>query len=65
MFDILKTLCNLDGTSGDEGTVRDYIISQIDGFCDWKIDPLGNIIAFKKGQNRSLKKTASQGLVGQ
>lgn len=56
MFDILKTLCEIDGTSGDEGAVRDYIISEIDGYCDWKIDPLGNIIAFKKGKNKSVKK---------
>ncbi len=56
MLDILKTLCNLDGTSGDEKTVRDYIISEINGFCDWKTDNLGNIIAFKKGKNAPLKK---------
>lgn len=56
MFDILKTLCEIDGTSGDEGAVRDYIISEIDGHCEWKTDPLGNIIVFKKGKNRSAKK---------
>ena len=56
MFELLKTLCNLDGTSGDEKSVRDFIISEIDGFCDWKIDNLGNIIAFKKGKNAPVKK---------
>jgi len=56
MFDILKTLCEIDGTSGDEGAVRDFIIGEIDGYCDWKIDPLGNIIVFKKGRNKSVKK---------
>lgn len=56
MFDNLKALCNIDGTSGDESAVRDFIISKIDGFCDWKIDPLGNIIAFKKGKKQGAKK---------
>ena len=50
MSELLQKLCNLDATSGDEGAVRDFIISQIDGFCDWKTDNLGNIIAFKKGK---------------
>ncbi len=56
MFDILEKLCNLDATSGDEKAVRDFIISEIDGFCDWRIDNLGNIIALKKGKNRSVKR---------
>ena len=56
MFENLKALCELDATSGDEGAVRDFIIKEIDGRCDWKIDPLGNIIAFKKGEKSSLKK---------
>lgn len=56
MTEILKRSVALDGTSGDEGAVRNFIISEIDGFCDWEIDPLGNIIAFKKGKNRSVKK---------
>lgn len=50
MFDLLKDLCNSGGTSGREGAVRERIIKEIDGFCDWRIDPLGNIIAFKKGK---------------
>jgi len=56
MLDLLKKLCNIDGTSGDEKAVRDFIISQIDGFCDWKTDNLGNIIAFKKGKNKPSRK---------
>ena len=51
MTDLIKTLCSLDATSGDEKAVRDFITTQIDGFCDWRIDNLGNIIAFKKGEN--------------
>ena len=50
MLELLKNLCSIDGTSGDEGAVRDFIISKIDGFCDWRTDNLGNIIVFKKGK---------------
>ncbi len=56
MIDLLKRLCKTDGTSGDEGRIRDIILSEIDGFCEWKIDPLGNIIAFKKGKKTPEKK---------
>ncbi len=53
MLELLKRLCEADGTSGDESFVRDLIISQIDGFCEWRIDNLGNIIAFKKGKKQA------------
>lgn len=56
MFDLIKALISLDGVSGDEGAVREYIIEQIDGFCEYSIDPLGNIIAFKKGAKRPAKR---------
>ena len=47
---LLKELCQLNGISGDEGSVRKYIIERIRDKCDYRIDPLGNIIAFKKGR---------------
>lgn len=53
---MLKELCLLNSTSGDEIAVRDYIISKINGFCDYSIDSLGSVIAFKKGKNRPSKK---------
>ena len=56
MFDILKELCSIDGTSSDEENVRDFIIKSIDGFCDYSVDALSNIIAFKKGKKHSQKK---------
>lgn len=56
MLENLKTLCNLDAVSGDEGVVRDFIISQISPFCEYKVDNLGNIIAFKKGKNTPKKR---------
>lgn len=56
MLDILRELTALDGVSGEEDAVRDYIISKIKDHCEYKIDPLGSIIAFKKGKNCSAKK---------
>lgn len=50
MVELLKKLTALDGTSGDEGAVRDYIISEIKPFCETRVDALGNLIAFKKGK---------------
>ena len=56
MNDLLKQLCMIDGTSGDEGAVREFVISQIKDYCEYKVDNLGNIIAFKKGQKAPDKK---------
>lgn len=56
MLKTLKELCVLTGVSGNEDAVREYIVGQIDGFCDWRIDPLGSIIAEKKGKNRAAKR---------
>lgn len=56
MTDLLRRLSVIDGTSGDECAVRDFIISEIDGFCEYQTDPLGNIIVFKQGKNRSAQK---------
>ncbi len=56
MFKELQTLCNLNGISGDEKNVRDYIISQIEGKCEYNVDPLGNIIALCMGEKTPDKK---------
>lgn len=56
MTELLRQLCTIDGTSGDEGAVRDFVISQIKDCCEYKVDNLGNIIAFKKGKNTTQKK---------
>jgi endoglucanase len=52
----LKTLCDINGGSGDEKAVREYILSKIkDCGGDIKVDNLGNIIVFKKGKNEGKK----------
>ncbi len=56
-LDLLKTLCNAYGISGNETMISDIIFSEISQFVDnIKIDNLGNIIAFKKGKNKPAKK---------
>ena len=55
-IDLLEKLCLINGTSGDEGKVREFIISQIEGHCNYTVDPLGNIIAYKKGKSAAKNK---------
>lgn len=57
MIELLKKLCLLNGTSGRENEVREFIISEIKDHADSiGIDPLGNLIVFKKGRNRAKNK---------
>ncbi len=56
MIDMLKQLCLLDGVSGDEKAVREFIINEIKDFCEFKTDNLGNLICFKKGKNTAENK---------
>ncbi len=57
-FKLLKELCLLNGTSGDEKTVRDFIISKLPEDCDYTIDALGNLIVNKKGETEPKNKVA-------
>lgn len=52
----LKALCELQGVSGREDSVRNYIIEKIKDKAEITVDALGNIIAFVKGKNRAAKK---------
>ncbi len=57
MLENLKELCLLNGISGDEKSVREYIISQIKDYVQsYTVDNLGNLIVFKKGKSSSDKK---------
>lgn len=52
----LKELSELDGVSGDEGRVREFIEKKIKDKVDsLKVDVLGNMIAFKKGTRSNRK----------
>lgn len=56
---LLKILTELNGVSGNEIPVSDFIISQLSGFADnMTKDTMGNLIFFKKGKNPSGKKVA-------
>ncbi len=51
---LLEKLCNLDGVSGDETAVRDFIKNEISPYADNIItDSTGNLLAYKKGSNSS------------
>lgn len=53
---LLHELCMINGTSGGEDAVREYIIGKIKDHCDYHINPLGCIIAEKKGRKKAEKK---------
>ena len=47
---MLKDLCNINSTSGDEKEIREFILNEIKDSCEYYVDSLGSIIAFKKGK---------------
>lgn len=48
---LLKELCETPGTSGFEQPIRARILQELQGLVDEiKIDPMGNLIAIKKGK---------------
>lgn len=49
LFENIKALCEIPGVSGCEEQVRYEILKLIEGKCIYKVDTLGNILAFKKG----------------
>lgn len=54
---LLECLCTARGISGAEDSVRDLILKEITPYADTvEINPLGSIIAFKKGKNRARTK---------
>lgn len=53
---LLQELTGLNGISGNEKEVRDYIIEKIKDLCDsYKVDSIGNLIAYKKGSDGRFK----------
>lgn len=51
LFEKIKELCSINGTSGREHAVSEYIISELKEMgVDYHKDNLGNVIAFKKGK---------------
>lgn len=56
MKGLLRELCLINGTSGDESRVRNAIIEKVKDLCDYRIDNLGNLICFCKGKKSADKK---------
>ena len=56
MKKLLKELCLINGVSGDENSVREYIIDKVKDLCEYSVDNLGNLICFKKGRKAPSKK---------
>ena len=51
---LLKELCELNGVSGNEKMVREYILDQIKkNVHDYKVDTIGNLIAEKKSSKEN------------
>ena len=54
---LLQQLCNANGISGDEGCIRDIIVSHIENSgATYSTDSMGNLIVFKKGKKTPDKK---------
>jgi len=48
---LLKTICETPGAPGFEDRIRKVVIEEIKSLVDeWYIDPIGNLITFKKGK---------------
>lgn len=57
MDSTIRSLCALDGVSGWEDEVREYILERVRPLADeLREDAVGNIMVFKKGRERSLRK---------
>ena len=52
----LEELCLLDGISGDESKVAEYICAKIEGKCEYRTDSLGSVIALCKGKKPAAHK---------
>ncbi len=56
MKELLKELCMINGVSGDENAVREYIIEKVKNVCEYRTDNLGNLICLRKGRKTPQKK---------
>lgn len=53
---MLKALCELNGTSGREEAVREFLIAHLPKDASYTVDALGNLIVEKRGANRAKNK---------
>lgn len=51
LVDMIKSLTDIPGVSGDEGMIREAVLSMIGDTADRvETDPLGNLLVFRKGK---------------
>lgn len=63
--DWLESLVNLDGVSGDERAVRNFIFNEAKKYVDKiSIDNMGNVVAIKKGKKPSIMFMAHMDEIG-
>lgn len=64
-FKLLKQLCDIPGVPGDEGRVRDFVVSKLRAYTkDISVDVLGNIVAHIGGKGKKLVVDAHMDEVG-
>lgn len=56
LLTLLKELCEINGASGGEDRVREYILEKIGNRCSCRVTPLGCLIAEYKGSKTPSKK---------
>lgn len=56
MLKYLEKLCSFASPSGGEKEIIKYISNEISPYCECSVDALGNLIAFKKGAFRPVKR---------
>ncbi|HOV25403.1 MAG TPA: M42 family metallopeptidase [Pseudobacteroides sp.] len=65
MFELVKSLTEKFGVSGNEEEIRDFIKSKIEKYVDGiEIDALGNLIATKKGNGKKIMVAAHMDEIG-
>ncbi|KAB3534023.1 M42 family metallopeptidase [Alkaliphilus pronyensis] len=53
--ELLKEMCSVYSPSGNEAAIRDFIMQEIKDYVDEiNVDPLGNLIARKKGNGKKI-----------
>jgi len=53
---LLEKICLAPGAPGYEKKIRELVIKELKGLCDdIRIDPMGNVIALKKGKSDKKK----------
>lgn len=62
---LLKDLASIYGPSSNEGPIREFIIKEIKDYVDdISVDPLGNLIAHKKGNGKKIMISSHMDQIG-